>query len=166
MRFKKSLALTCILLPAVALGSLNCGIIALPVEGPKALVANARSLEFSVDIVDASGQPLDDVTVTATRHALKPEMFFVETDDRKPDRPVVVDKKFDYKTFGNFAVEVRYEKPGFIPHTTLYGESYNIRIPAVFMRMPVLTNDTINLKQTPHPCVTLIRNSTTEPGKR
>jgi len=128
MWIRRTCVLFCILLPAALLSSMGCGILAFPLEAPKLAIVNTKLISFTADIVDDKDIPLDGVTVTITRHALTPDLLFVENDDAKPEPERAVDKTFTYTTFGNYAVVVAYAKPSYTGTTIAYALEDDVEI--------------------------------------
>jgi len=118
----------CMALPLAALLSMNCGVVAFPVEVPRLVAANAKTISFTTDIVDEDGVALDGVNVRITGYAMVPDVLFVETDQTKPEAPRVVDKKLSYSKFGNHAVIVNYSKEGYQGVTVGYSPLEEVRI--------------------------------------
>jgi hypothetical protein len=109
-----------ILVPLAALLSINCGIIALPFEGPKVIARNAKTIEFTVDILDPDQNPLDDVTVTTTRYAYRVDPVFSTLGEEKTDPARTVDQSFSFKCTGKYAVAVEFAKRGYLTQKILY----------------------------------------------
>jgi hypothetical protein len=152
------LPLVLIAAPLAAFTSLNCGIIALPFTGPDVIAANAHTLKFTVNIQGANGQPLDGVTIKATRFAMRVDPVWGELGEETADPPRVVGRELNYDSVAKYAVAIEYSKPGYVSRTILYSLKDDTNVPPSgpsFNYAPRTFRDRINITSQPHSKVML-----------
>jgi len=138
----------------------GCGIIALPVTIPE-VMKNARTLKFSVDVVDENGTPLDAVTVMPVRHAKRIDLLFEYIEEKKPCATQRADGAFSYRGFGDFGILVTYFKEGYRAEKVGYAldddTTFEGTMFLFFLRMAERTDQYVNVRKEPRSMVVLKR---------
>jgi hypothetical protein len=124
MRYiRQSVAWVCIGVPLAGMLSIGCGLFGLPVSGPKAIAANSHLIQFTVDITDEDGTPLSDVQVSMVKYSITTDLFFGEVDKAASEAPQKVNGRYTCNVFGNYAVQLTFEKAGYGSVTAMYAEA-------------------------------------------
>lgn len=165
MWIQRAIAFAIVLGCVSVLLSMGCGLLTLPVDGPKALITNAQHLKFTVNLVDDYNVPVDGVSVTVIQYALDADLVFGETGATKKLPQRTVSKQFSYDGFGKYGVQVTYEKAGYTPASCIYfnddktGIASNVygfgTAPIEFPRQPPVR---INVRKQPVSTVILFKH--------